>query len=57
MGLYFAMTGFGGKLAGYLGEVSSAWGTNYVFIIITLFTYFLAFLMFCFENTLLKYMH
>jgi POT family proton-dependent oligopeptide transporter len=38
MGAYFAATGFGGKLAGVIGEKSSSLGEYTIFIGITIFT-------------------
>ncbi len=37
MGVYFAMTGFGNKLAGLLGESASNWGEYTVFTGIAVF--------------------
>ena len=38
MGLYFAATGLGGKVAGILGEHSESFGEYTIFIGITIFT-------------------
>ena len=37
MGVYFAMTGFGNKVAGLLGESASSWGEYTVFTGIAVF--------------------
>src|SRR5699024_5975253 len=37
MGVYFAMTGFGNKLAGLLGESASSWGEYTIFTGIAIF--------------------
>ena len=38
MGLYFAATGLGGKVAGVLGEISSTFGEYTIFAGIAIFT-------------------
>ena len=44
MGVYFAMTGFGSKLAGLLGEWSSSLGEYTIFTGIAIFTIVIGFL-------------
>ncbi len=57
MGLYFAMTGIGGKLAATLGEYSTLLGVNTLFIAITLSCFLLGVIILHWEPTFQKMMH
>lgn len=52
MGIYFAMTGFGNKLAGLLGESASDWGEYTVFTGIAVFSILFGFLVLLFRKKL-----
>ena len=57
MGVYFAMTGFGNKLAGLLGESASNYGEFTVFTGIAIFCVAFGFLMLVFRKKLEKLTH
>ena len=57
MGVYFAMTGFGNKLAGLLGESASSLGEFTVFTGIAAFCVAFGFLVLLFRKKLEKLTH
>lgn len=57
MGIYFAMTGFGNKLAGMLGESASELGEFTVFTGIAVFCVLFGFLVLVFRKKLEKLTH
>ncbi|MDG1475505.1 MAG: MFS transporter, partial [Vicingaceae bacterium] len=57
MGLYFAATGLGGKVAGILGEHSENFGEYTIFIGITIFTVVFAFLVIALLKPLNRLVH
>ena len=57
MGVYFAMTGFGNKIAGYLGESASELGEYTIFTGIALFCIIFALLVLVFRKKLEKLTH
>ena len=57
MGVYFAMTGFGNKLAGLLGEASESLGEYTIFTGIALFCVIFGFLVMLFRKKLEKLTH
>ena len=57
MGVYFAMTGFGNKLAGLLGEASEDLGEYTIFTGIAIFCVIFGFLVMLFRKRLEKLTH
>lgn len=57
MGVYFAMTGFGNKLAGLLGEASASLGEYAIFTGIAIFCVIFGFLVLIFRKKLEKLTH
>ena len=57
MGVYFAMTGFGNKLAGWLGEASENLGEYVIFTGIAIFCVIFGFLVMLFRDRLEKLTH
>ena len=57
MGVYFAMTGFGNKLAGLLGESASQLGEYTIFTGIAIFCIVFALLVLVFRSKLEKLTH
>jgi POT family proton-dependent oligopeptide transporter len=57
MGVYFAMTGFGNKLAGLLGEASESMGEYTIFTGIAIFCVIFGFLVMIFRKKLEKLTH
>ena len=57
MGVYFAMTGFGNKLAGWLGEASENLGEYVIFTGIAIFCVIFGFLVMLFRERLEKLTH
>jgi len=57
MGVYFAMTGFGNKLAGLLGEASESMGEYTIFTGIAVFCVIFGFLVMIFRKKLEKLTH
>jgi proton-dependent oligopeptide transporter, POT family len=57
MGVYFAMTGFGNKLAGLLGESASQFGELYVFSGIAIFCVLFGLIVMVFRKKLEKLTH
>ncbi len=57
MGLYFAMTGIGGKLAATLGEYSPLLGINILFIVITSSCFLFGIIILYWEPTFKRMMH
>ena len=57
MGVYFAMTGFGNKLAGLLGEASENLGEYVIFTGIAIFCVIFGFLVMLFRKRLEKLTH
>lgn len=57
MGLYFAMTGLGNKLAGEFGSLASSYGDKQVFMGIFIFSVAIGFIILLFKNRLKKLTH